>query len=508
MAIRDTDSFLINKGTIDYSVKASVYKDRTVTTNDYFLINRNGTDYKLPADNLDKVRDNDLALVNRSGTDYRVLGSILKDYLTPPFEWKTLPTILPENYYLRVAKEAKGGRTPYRYTDQWSKYYPMIVAAWNPHSTPYKSSYSSTPLQTLQVGNVDYLLGGKNYCSTSTDALTFTMIKDSPGYAADVGNFLDTYSYFLLGNYIYLTTDAGLIYGNKDTQFKNSPITNWEQYNGVTRAYLKSFVLDSSNRPGYYIGCGYLDDDGFKFACLVVIENNVVTKVFGFHDSVPSQGSADFIYKEGNKYVVHCSADAGDNVGWYKFTESEILSTTNGYNHDFGPNHVAGTKGVMNSYAAHFTIAPDNSVGYTLRIYGKEDGTSFKIWSNDTTRTVDALFGDISNPDLGFYVSKDKLYFGPGTETNTWVSSEVFPTPTQAAIVTLKDDRFTVLGDANGWITSPATGYTGEITSGWLDIKDDVGYRMTNTQYRCDCTCTDSKGQTITASAPEYNKTS
>ena len=521
MAIRDTDSFLINKGTIDYSVKASVYKDRTVRTSDYFLINRNGTDYKLPANNLEKVRDNDLALVNRSGTDYKVLGSILKDYLTPPFEWDVLPNIKPKSDYLELIRTVKGGKPPYAFSDKWEKYLNKKIENWVAHSTSYGSYYGSQPLQTISLGGVDYMVGSKNYCSYSTDGLSFTLFKNSPGYAADVPNFSTVYSHFVKGNKLYLCTDQGIIYGNKTTQWKSFQITNLDRWNNTMT--IKSLCYDSTNTDGNYIAVGYTfirastsNVQEFQTQTIAIIKGYDVKKVYSIQPKVTTQneaGTGDFINKDSsNRYVMFLTNQNGSYSGVFRFTESQLNAFTD-QNWNTGSN-VTGKKvsgvPIMGKYSEGFFSVNGNKIGF-LAYDAFSSGTGvFCVWDGTSVKEEmsGAVLADITDSEIGFCLTQSKLVFGEGTNAKGWVESMRFPTPTKGAIVALTPTRITVLGDSNGWLGSTATGYTAPITSGWFEFTYTQDLTKSLTKYRVDCTAVDAERQSLNAKTGEYNKTS
>jgi len=102
--VLDTDAFLVNRGGTDYKVPYSRVKAGTgMVDSDVFLVNRGGTDYKATFANVRNgvgVLDTDLLLINRSGVDYQVPYSVVKAGFGPqpinpaPGDWTFAPGIV------------------------------------------------------------------------------------------------------------------------------------------------------------------------------------------------------------------------------------------------------------------------------------------------------------------------------------------------------------------------------------------------------------------------------
>ena len=518
MAVQDGDMFIVNRGGIDYKVTASDLDDKLQDT-DELLINRDGTDYKLPANNLDKIRDSDFALVNRSGVDYRVLGSTLKDYLTTPFEWDVLPNIQPKSDYLEVVRTVKGGKPPYSITDKWEKYFTKLIGDWEAHSTAYGSYYGSQPLQTISLGGIDYIVGSKNYCSYSTDGLNFTLLKNSPGYAADVPNFSTVYSHFVKGDLLYLCTDQGMIYGNNTTQWKSFQITNLDRWHSTMT--IKSLCYDSTNTDGNYIAVGYTyvpvgypSSQEYQTQTVAIIKGYDVKKMYSMQPVVTDHsgiGTGDFINKDSsNRYVILQYNKNYDYSGVFRFTEAELNALTD---QDFNTGSNVTSKRqssvpAIGDYSEAFFSVNGNKIGFIA--YDISGTGKFMVWDGTSVKEEisNVILADITDPEIGFCLTSNKLIFGVGTNTKEWVESLTFPTPTKGAIVALTPTRITVLGDSNGWLASTATGYTAPINAGWYGFTYSQDQTKSLTKYRVDCTAIDAESHSLNAKTGEYNKTS
>ena len=466
------------------------------------------------------INDTDLLVVSRNGIDYKITAIDLKNGLIPaPFQWDVLPNIQPKSDYLEVVRTVKGGKPPYSITDKWEKYFTKLIGEWEAHSTAYGSYYGSQPLQTISLGGIDYMVGSKNYCSYSTDGLNFTLLKNSPGYAADVFNFSTVYSHFVKGDLLYLCTDQGMIYGNSTTQWKSFQITNLDRWKNTMT--IKSLCYDSTNTEGNYIAVGYtyLPQGGasyqeYQTQTIAIIKGYDVKKLYSMQPAVTvssDSGTGDFINKDSsNRYVIFLNARDGNYSGVFRFTEAELNAFTD-QDYNTGSNVTDNKQGsipVNSSYSSAYFSVNGDKIGFITS--DTSSYTQFNVWDGTTVKKEisNVILADITDPEIGFCLTQNKVVFGEGTNTKEWVETMYFPTPTKGAIVALTPTRITVLGDKDGWLANTATGYTAPINAGWYEFPYSEDLTKSLTKYRVDCTAIDAESQSLNAETGEYNKTS
>lgn len=488
------------------------------------------TSLNLPSD--DKL----LVCTDTDGTTYQTTGLRFKELFdSPDLVWDVFPTILPQGSGLTVDRLAIGGTPSYIYTDDWEKYLTQKIGDWTPHNPDYAGYYGAA-LSSVKFNGINYNIGSKRYSSHSINALDFTLFENSPGYDANVPNFSETFSHFIGGASdpnIYMCTNLGLVYGNKNQTFKYTRFDNidrWVEYDNTTNSpvdmEIKSMTYTSENKVGTYIVVGFTDlpelpPGGMRsqFATVGIIVDNSCIKQYSITPRTTKQpgqtrpelqGMIKFITKDigaGDEYYLYMENRAPEREGWYKFTESRLL---NSYDDQSWNNlikyKVADTE-LANTYATQFSVSTDGKyIGYLLTENNK--GTYYAFDGTTVTKMYEnAIIGDLTDPNLGFVLQKDSLKFGSGIDTTQWLTSQSFPTVTKGAVAALTDTRLTVLGDKDGYLASQnCPGYTTEISEGWYPINYSIAQTSSSTKYKVTSTVRDSGQKELIGESPEYTK--